>query len=93
MDDIVTVKVRDSKANNHFFITWGRIFDRVNPKSLEVLIAAHAQNVESKIKNQWMYVTAFKKRRNLDIFTKHYFTCPKRRFHTGLALIVAGVQR
>jgi hypothetical protein len=42
MDDIVVVKVRDSKANNHYFITWGRIFDRVNPKSLEVLIAAHA---------------------------------------------------
>ncbi len=44
MDDIVAVKVRDSKVGVRYFITWGRIFDRVDPKSLESVIAKHVSN-------------------------------------------------
>jgi hypothetical protein len=42
MDDIVAVKVRDSKAGAHYFITWGRIFDRVDSKGLESMVTRHA---------------------------------------------------
>jgi hypothetical protein len=42
MDDIVAVKVRDSVSAAHYFIRWGRIFDRIDPKSLELLVAKHA---------------------------------------------------
>ena len=42
MDDVVAVKVRDLKASTHYFITWGRVFDRVGPKSLESLVTKHA---------------------------------------------------
>jgi hypothetical protein len=34
MEDIVAVRVTDSRGKKHFFITWGRAFDRVDPKSL-----------------------------------------------------------
>ncbi len=33
MDDIVAIKVRDAKAQKHYFLTWGRIFDRVDPQA------------------------------------------------------------
>jgi hypothetical protein len=39
MEDIVAVKIKDSKSASHYFITWGRIFDRVAPKSLERVVA------------------------------------------------------
>jgi len=42
MDDIVAIKVRDSKAGVRYFITWGRIFDRVDPTSLELMVAKQA---------------------------------------------------
>lgn len=42
MDDVVAVKVKDSKDAMHFFLTWGRVFDRVDPKSLEAIVAKHA---------------------------------------------------
>jgi hypothetical protein len=42
MDVVVAIEVKDSKANVHYFITWGRIFDRVNPNGLESIIAKHA---------------------------------------------------
>ena|SRR5258706_11189911 len=42
MEDVVAVKVRGSKVAVHYFITWGRIFDRVDPKSLELVVAKHA---------------------------------------------------
>jgi hypothetical protein len=42
MDDVVAVKVKDAKGQAHYFITWGRIFDRVDPKGLESLVAKHA---------------------------------------------------
>jgi hypothetical protein len=42
MDDIVAVKVRDSKAVTHYIITWGRIFDPTDPIKLESLIAKYA---------------------------------------------------
>ena len=41
MDDIVAIKVKDSKAQTHYFLTWGRIFDRVDPKELETVMAKH----------------------------------------------------
>ena len=41
MDDVVAVKVRDAKSGVHFFITWGRIFDRVDPKTLELVVEKH----------------------------------------------------
>ncbi|MBL9172368.1 MAG: hypothetical protein JNL10_02435 [Verrucomicrobiales bacterium] len=44
MEDIVAVKVRDSIMSAHYFITWGRIFDRVDPKSLEAVVAKQASS-------------------------------------------------
>lgn len=44
MDDIVAVKVLDSSMSAHFFVTWGRFFDRVDPKSLEAVVAKHASS-------------------------------------------------
>jgi hypothetical protein len=32
MDDVGAVKITESKGREHFFLTWGRIFDRVDPK-------------------------------------------------------------
>jgi hypothetical protein len=42
MDDVVAVKLTESKGRAHFFLTWGRIFDRVDPNGLETVIAKHA---------------------------------------------------
>ena len=41
MDDIVAIKVRDAKEAKHYFLTWGRIFDRVEAKQLESVFAKH----------------------------------------------------
>ena len=34
MDDVVAIKATDSRGKHHFFLTWGRVFDRTNPQSL-----------------------------------------------------------
>ncbi len=34
MEEIVAIKATDSRGKHHFFITWGRAFDRVDPKPL-----------------------------------------------------------
>ena len=42
MDDVVAIKVSETKSKIHFFLTWGRIFDRVNPEEVEALIRKYA---------------------------------------------------
>jgi hypothetical protein len=42
MDDIVAIKVKDAKARKHYFLTWGRTFNSVDPKQLESVVAKHA---------------------------------------------------
>ena len=34
MEDIVAIRVIDSRGKKHFFVTWGRVFDAVDPKPL-----------------------------------------------------------
>jgi hypothetical protein len=34
MEDVVAIKVIDSRGKKHFFLTWGRVFDRTDPKPL-----------------------------------------------------------
>jgi hypothetical protein len=34
LEDIVAIKATDSRGKQHFFITWGRAFDRTDPKPL-----------------------------------------------------------
>jgi hypothetical protein len=34
VEDIVAIKATDSRGKHHFFLTWGRSFDRVDPKPL-----------------------------------------------------------
>ena len=34
MEDIVAIRVADSRGKKHFFLTWGRAFDRVDSKPL-----------------------------------------------------------
>jgi hypothetical protein len=41
MEDIVAVKVMDYEGNAHYFITWGRVFDAVDPESLLQAITPH----------------------------------------------------
>ena len=41
MDDIVAIKVRDAKARIHYFLTWGRTFDRVDPNELISVVRKH----------------------------------------------------
>jgi hypothetical protein len=50
MDDIVAIKVRDTKARTHYFLTWGRIFDRIDPRELELVFTKHVSKFG--IKNQ-----------------------------------------
>jgi hypothetical protein len=34
MEDIVAIRVVDSRSKKHFFVTWGRVFDSVDPTLL-----------------------------------------------------------
>lgn len=34
MEDIVAIRVVDSRGRRHFFVTWGRVFDSVDPEPL-----------------------------------------------------------
>jgi hypothetical protein len=34
MEDIVAIKATDASGKPHFFVTWGRVFDRTDPNSL-----------------------------------------------------------
>jgi hypothetical protein len=34
MEDVVAIRVTDSRGKQHFFLTWGRAFDRVDPDLL-----------------------------------------------------------
>src|SRR4051794_40568814 len=42
MEDIVAIKAVDKSGKKHFFLTWGRTFDRVDP---EPLLAAVRPNL------------------------------------------------
>jgi hypothetical protein len=42
MDDIIAVQLTDSKGEVHFFLTWGRIFDRIDPKTIEETVLRNA---------------------------------------------------
>ena len=42
MDDIIAVEVKDGKRGNAAFLTWGRVFDRIDPDIIENKIAAAA---------------------------------------------------
>ena len=42
MDDIIAVQLTDSKGVIHFFLTWGRIFGRTEPKKIEEIVVRHA---------------------------------------------------
>lgn len=41
MEDLVAVKVTDDAEVDHYLITWGRIFDRVDPNPLLEAITPH----------------------------------------------------
>ncbi len=41
MEDLVAVKVTDEEGKPHYFITWGRIFDAVDPEPLLQAITPH----------------------------------------------------
>ena len=34
MDEVVAIKVIDARGRHHFFLTWGRVFDAIDPKPL-----------------------------------------------------------
>ena len=34
MEDVVAIKATDSRGKRHFFLTWGRVFDRTDPRQL-----------------------------------------------------------
>jgi hypothetical protein len=34
VEDIVAIKAIDSRGKRHFFVTWGRVFDPVDPQPL-----------------------------------------------------------
>jgi hypothetical protein len=34
VEDIVAIKATDSRGKRHFFVTWGRVFDSVDPQPL-----------------------------------------------------------
>lgn len=38
MEDIVAIKVVEESGRDHFFLTWGRIFDPVDPESLLAVV-------------------------------------------------------
>jgi hypothetical protein len=42
MDDVIAVRVRDSKRRKHYFVTWGRVLDPLHPKSVESLVRKYA---------------------------------------------------
>jgi hypothetical protein len=41
MEDIVALRVVVDKGPNQYFLTWGRLLDRVETKSLEQLVGSH----------------------------------------------------
>ncbi len=42
MDDIVAVAIELEDGTQRYFLTWGRIQDRVNPKRLEEIVLKHS---------------------------------------------------
>jgi len=41
VDDIVAIKVTDSRRRKHYFLTWGRVFHRIDPEPLITAIKPH----------------------------------------------------
>jgi len=44
MEDIVAIRVVDSEGEEHYFLTWGRIFDAVDPAPLLEAVTPHLSN-------------------------------------------------
>ena len=42
MHDLVVLKVEDGSKQTHYIMTWGRVFDHVNPEELETLVTRNA---------------------------------------------------
>lgn len=43
MDDIIAVRVRLDTGEDRYFLTWGRVFDRVDSKRTEELVLTSAK--------------------------------------------------
>jgi hypothetical protein len=41
MEDIVAIKASDAGGKHHFFMTWGRVFDRTDPQPLLDAVGRH----------------------------------------------------
>jgi hypothetical protein len=42
MEDVIAIRVTDSSGTQHYFVTWGRVFDEVDPQPLLTAIRATA---------------------------------------------------
>ncbi len=46
MEDIVAVRVELEKGETRYFITWGRLYDKVPPTVLEAVVLKHSQRCD-----------------------------------------------
>ena len=44
MEDIVAIKVKDWRGRRHYFLTWGRAFDVVDPEPLLSAVQSHLRS-------------------------------------------------
>ena len=42
MDDVIAIRVRDSKRRNFFFVTWGRVFHAIDSGPIENVVRCNA---------------------------------------------------
>jgi hypothetical protein len=84
MDDIVAIKVGDSKAQAHYFLTWGRIFDRVDSKGLEAVITKHASKFGIKNPRSAVVCESLKKASKTRFFYEAFFHISQEKIPLGV---------
>ncbi|MGA3007920.1 MAG: hypothetical protein ABSE59_08515 [Opitutaceae bacterium] len=85
MDDIVAIKVRDSKEQAHYFLTWGRIFDRVDAKGLEVVITKHVSKFGIKNPQSVAVCDSLKKASKARYFYEAFFHLSREKIPFGVS--------
>ncbi len=83
MEDIVAIKIIDDSENAHYFITWGRIFDAVDPESLLQAVAMHLSKFGIKTFNSIELCSSLQEAANQTYFYEALFSFSQRKIRFG----------
>jgi hypothetical protein len=85
MEDIIAIRVTDSGGRKHYFLTWGRIFDRIETDELYLAIKPHLKRFGIKNKRQFHLCDSLREAMQQRYFFEGFFKMAQERIPYGVS--------